>query len=137
MAVLPAATAHTHTLNTSAIVDSVEENVQASRRLLLLYNASTFLSKRHTSSISNNNNNISKSDGDGESSTSFDGSEEVYPDTRQQLECVTAMHRALVEGSLKVRIMNIHSCIKSGHTLWFNPGMRVTSRQLFLANRLS
>ncbi|XP_075967812.1 interleukin-1 receptor type 1 [Anarhichas minor] len=93
----------------TAIVDSVEENVQASRRLLLLYNASTFLSKRHTSSISNNNNIISKSSGgdDGESSTSFDGSEEVYPDTRQQLECVTAMHRALVEGSLKVILVEL------------------------------
>ncbi|KAF3843589.1 hypothetical protein F7725_002438 [Dissostichus mawsoni] len=44
-----------------AIVDSVEENIQASRRLLLLYTASTFMRKRLTSSISSNNNNITKS----------------------------------------------------------------------------
>ncbi|XP_068593066.1 interleukin-1 receptor type 1 [Cebidichthys violaceus] len=94
-----------------AIVDSVEENMQASRRLLLLYTASTFLSKRHTSSTSNNNNNVCKSDDDdGKSGTSFDGSgeeEEVCSDTRQQLECVTAMHRALLEGSLKVILVEL------------------------------
>ncbi|XP_054471513.1 interleukin-1 receptor type 1-like isoform X2 [Anoplopoma fimbria] len=100
-----------------AIVDSVEENIQASRRLLLLYTASTFISKRHTSSTSNNNNNISKSSDGGDngegktseisSSTSYDGSEDVYQDTRQQMECVTAMHRALMEGSLKVILVEL------------------------------
>ncbi len=95
-------------------MDSVEENIHASRRLLLLYTASTFINKRHTSSTSsNNNNNISKTSnsndsvesktGDSSSISSFDGGEEVYQDTRQQLECVAAMHRALLEGSLKVR----------------------------------
>uniref|UniRef100_A0A3B3XK17 Ig-like domain-containing protein n=1 Tax=Poecilia mexicana TaxID=48701 RepID=A0A3B3XK17_9TELE len=43
-----------------AIVDSVDENLQASRRVLLLYTASTFIKKRHTSSTSSNNNNITK-----------------------------------------------------------------------------
>ncbi|XP_056246050.1 interleukin-1 receptor type 1-like [Seriola aureovittata] len=101
-----------------AIVDSVEENIQASRRLLLLYTASTFASKRHTSSTSsNNNNNLSKNinskdnseskTGDNSSSKSFDGSDEVYPDTRQQLECVAAMHRVLLEGSLKVVLVEL------------------------------
>ncbi|XP_072253570.1 interleukin-1 receptor type 1 [Leuresthes tenuis] len=98
-----------------AMVDSVEENIEASRRFLLLYNASTFTSKRLTSS---NNNNISKnSDGSekiesntrdsSSSSLSLDGSDTVYTDTRQQLECVAAMHRALLEGSLKVILVEL------------------------------
>ncbi|XP_073329892.1 interleukin-1 receptor type 1-like isoform X2 [Pagrus major] len=96
-----------------AIVDSVEENIQASRRLLLLYTASTFTSKRHTSSMSSNNNNIiSKSSNtsdktDSCSNMSFDDSEDLYQDTRQQLECVAAMHRALLEGSLKVVLVEL------------------------------
>ena len=97
----------------AAIVDSVDNNIQASRRLLLLYNASTFTGKSHTSSVSSyNKNNISKnSDGinhnesrtSDNSSMSFDGSDEVHSDMRQQLECVAAMHRALLDASLKVR----------------------------------
>ncbi|XP_045910622.1 interleukin-1 receptor type 1-like [Micropterus dolomieu] len=95
-----------------AIVDSVEENIQASHRLLLLYTATTFTSKGHTSSP--RNNNISKSSESTESKTressssmSFDGSEEVHSDTRQQLECVAAMHRALLEESLKVVLVEL------------------------------
>uniref|UniRef100_A0A8P4KEV1 Interleukin-1 receptor type 1 n=1 Tax=Dicentrarchus labrax TaxID=13489 RepID=A0A8P4KEV1_DICLA len=76
-----------------SIVDSVEENIQASRRLLLIYTASSFTSKRHTSSTSSNNNNII--------------SKNIYEDTRQQLECVAAMHRALLEGSLKVVLVEL------------------------------
>ncbi|XP_076603917.1 interleukin-1 receptor type 1 [Chaetodon auriga] len=101
-----------------AIVNSVEENIQASRRLLLLYTASTFTGKRHTSSTSsNNNNNITKSSNlsdntenktrDDSNCMSFDDSEDVYLDTRQQLECVAAMHRALLEGSLKVVLVEL------------------------------
>ncbi|XP_056145869.1 interleukin-1 receptor type 1-like isoform X2 [Lampris incognitus] len=42
----------------TAIVDSVEENMQASRRLLLLYTASTFAyNSRNSGSCNNNNNN--------------------------------------------------------------------------------
>lgn len=95
------------------MVDSVEENIQASRRVLLLYTASSFTTKRHTSSTSSNNNNISKSDECGDESqrnasdsfsiTSSDVGDKVCKDTRQQLECVAAMHRVLIEGSLKVR----------------------------------
>lgn len=104
-----------------AIVDSVEENIQASRRLLLLYTATTFTSKGHTSSLSNNNNNISKSNESTESKTresssssmSFDGSEEVYSDTRQQLECVAAMHRALLEESLKVVLVELEEVTRA------------------------
>uniref|UniRef100_A0A087YHW2 Zmp:0000000936 n=1 Tax=Poecilia formosa TaxID=48698 RepID=A0A087YHW2_POEFO len=54
-----------------AIVDSVDENLQASRRVLLLYTASTFIKKRHTSSTS------------------------------------TSMNRALLEGSLKVILVEL------------------------------
>ncbi|KAK5920478.1 hypothetical protein CgunFtcFv8_024285 [Champsocephalus gunnari] len=101
-----------------AIVDSVEENIQASRRLLLLYTASTFMRKRLTSGISSNNNNITKSrdstenseskkESDRSSNTSFDGGEENYPDSRQQLERLAAMHRSLLEGSLKVILVEL------------------------------
>ncbi|KAK1903429.1 Interleukin-1 receptor type 1 [Dissostichus eleginoides] len=104
-----------------AIVDSVEENIQASRRLLLLYTASTFMRKRLTSSISSNNNNITKSsdsrdstenseskkESDRSRNMSFDGGEEIYPDSRQQLERLAAMHRSLLEGSLKVILVEL------------------------------
>ncbi|XP_062258860.1 interleukin-1 receptor type 1-like [Platichthys flesus] len=100
-----------------AIVDSVEENIQASRRLLLLYTASTFSSKRHTSSkssTSSNNNNLSKnnnSEDNGDSKMgegrSGERSEEVYPDTRQNLEVLLAMHKTLLEGSLKVVLVEL------------------------------
>ncbi|XP_017285669.1 interleukin-1 receptor type 1 [Kryptolebias marmoratus] len=97
-----------------AIVDSVDENIKSSRRFLLLYTASTFISKRHTSSVSSNNNNVSKnSDGKIESKTSdgsslgLDGGDKVFSDTRQYLECVAAMHRALLEGSLKVVLVEL------------------------------
>lgn len=91
-----------------AIVDSVEENIQASRCFILLYNASTFYNKRHTSTISNNNNISEIDDSKTENKTedcstrmSFDC--EVSSNPRQQLEVVAAMHRALLESSLKVR----------------------------------
>ncbi|XP_037542553.1 interleukin-1 receptor type 1 [Nematolebias whitei] len=97
-----------------AIVDSVDENIKLSRRVLLLYTASTFISKRHTGSTSSNNNNVSKnSDGKIESETrdtnimGLDGDDKVFSDTRQQLECVAAMHRALLEGSLKVVLVEM------------------------------
>lgn len=101
----------------AAIVDSVEENIQASRCLLLLYNASTF--KSHTSAISNNNNisEISDSSDKSESkhkdcgmSMGFDC--EVSSNPRHQLEVVAAMHKALLESSLKVRkhtLLNVDS----------------------------
>ncbi|XP_053295652.1 interleukin-1 receptor type 1 isoform X2 [Pleuronectes platessa] len=100
-----------------AIVDSVEENIQASRRLLLLYTASTFSSKKHTSSktsTSSINNNLSKnnnSEDNGESKMGEGGSgersEEVFPDTRQNLEVLLAMHKTLLEGSLKVVLVEL------------------------------
>ncbi|CAI5655285.1 unnamed protein product [Oreochromis niloticus] len=100
-----------------AMVDSVEENIQASRRVLLLYTASSFTTKRHTSSTSSNNNNISKSGECGDESqrhasdsfsiTSSDVSDKVCTDTRQQLERVAAMHRVLIEGSLKVVLVEL------------------------------
>ncbi|XP_034549104.1 interleukin-1 receptor type 1-like isoform X2 [Notolabrus celidotus] len=96
-----------------AIVDSVEENLRASRRVLLLYTASTFISKRHTSSTSSNNNNISKSSENNQGKTTDDSSmnyesdKDVYSYTRQPFECVAAMHRALLEGSLKVVLVEL------------------------------
>lgn len=93
------------------MVDSVEENLQASRRFILLYNASTFSIKRHSGS--NNNNIVTKDSiiGDGTESATADGSDagfiyeegDIYPDQRQQFEIVAGMHRALLEGSVKVR----------------------------------
>ncbi|XP_034549952.1 interleukin-1 receptor-like 2 [Notolabrus celidotus] len=95
-----------------AVVDSVEKNLQASRRVLLLYAASTFISKRHTRSPGSNKNNTTSRSRDcsrnNESgSTDFESDKEVYSDTRQQFECVAAMHRALLEGSLKVVLVEL------------------------------
>ncbi|XP_030614686.1 interleukin-1 receptor type 1-like isoform X2 [Archocentrus centrarchus] len=100
-----------------SLVDSVEENIQASRRVLLLYTASTFTTKRHTSSTSSNNNNISKSaecsvesernPSDSCSIMSSEVSDKVYTDTRQHLEYMAAMHRVLLEGSLKVVLVEL------------------------------
>ncbi|XP_062287912.1 interleukin-1 receptor type 1 isoform X1 [Scomber scombrus] len=101
-----------------AVVDSVHENIQASRRLLLLYTASTFISKSHTGSVSSHNNNNVSKDSDGinnnESKTgdningeSLDGGDGDYLDTRQQLECLEAMYKALMEGSLKVVLVEL------------------------------
>ncbi|XP_077947028.1 interleukin-1 receptor type 1 isoform X2 [Gasterosteus aculeatus] len=80
----------------TAVVDSVEENIQASRRLLLIYTAATFVGKRHAGSGSGNNNEVRPG-----------GGEDGHPDGRQQLECVTAMHRALLERSLKVILVEL------------------------------
>ncbi|XP_054887868.1 interleukin-1 receptor type 1-like [Poeciliopsis prolifica] len=100
-----------------AIVDSVDENLQASRRVLLLYTASTFIKERHTSGTGSNNNNITKtgeevdqiqsrtSEGDG--SLGFGGDDKTFSDTRQHLECVASLNRALLEGSLKVILVEL------------------------------
>ncbi|KAM9342106.1 interleukin-1 receptor type 1-like isoform 2-T3 [Pholidichthys leucotaenia] len=95
-----------------AVVDSIEENLQASRCFLLLYNASTF-----SSTSSSNNNNICKTSecsDKKEMETSFSSSslslhslDKLYPDTRQELECVDAMHRALLDKSLKVVLVEL------------------------------
>ncbi|XP_029968628.1 interleukin-1 receptor type 1 [Salarias fasciatus] len=98
-----------------ALVESVEENIHASRRVLLLYTASTFSWRGQTSSAySNNNNNVSKSGDGGPECERLSG--EVGPglqsdpadlDSRQQLECVEAVHRALVERSLQVVLVEL------------------------------
>lgn len=97
------------------MVDLVEESMQASRRFILLYNASTFSRKRRRSS-SNNNNNISKDSITGDSTESHTGfsydDEDVYPDQRQQFEVVAGMHRALLEESLKVRTSIIFTYVQ-------------------------
>ncbi|XP_041662411.1 interleukin-1 receptor-like 2 [Cheilinus undulatus] len=96
-----------------AIVDSVEESLKASRCVLLLYTASTFISKKHTG----NDNKISKSSNsyeksgiktkDESSSGIYDGEKEFYPDAKQQFTCAVAMHKALMEGSLKVILVEL------------------------------
>lgn len=96
----------------AATVDSVEENLEASRCFLLLYGATTFCGKtRPSSTYSNNNNNIVMESplgepggggGGGPDGGCFDGTEEFCPDPRQRLEVVFATHRALLEGTLKV-----------------------------------
>ncbi|XP_047457303.1 interleukin-1 receptor type 1 [Mugil cephalus] len=95
-----------------AMVDSVEENLQASRRLILLYTASTFIKQRHTSSTSSNNNNVSKNNethttSETGGSISSDGDDKIYPDAKHHFVCVEAMHRALIEGSLKVVLVEL------------------------------
>uniref|UniRef100_A0A668AJF0 Zmp:0000000936 n=1 Tax=Myripristis murdjan TaxID=586833 RepID=A0A668AJF0_9TELE len=94
-----------------AIVNAVEENMQASRRLLLIYTASTFTCRRQNSSFSNNNNNnITKSDGDGgnsDGSDSVDGGDGGCVNAGQQFECEMAMYRMLLEGSLKVVLVEL------------------------------
>ncbi|XP_027879175.1 interleukin-1 receptor-like 1 isoform X1 [Xiphophorus couchianus] len=100
-----------------AVVDSVDENLQASRRVLLLYTASTFIKKRHTSSTSSNNNNITKvgeeadqiqsGTSEGNGGVGFGGDDKAFSDTRQHLECVASMNRALLEGSLKVILVEL------------------------------
>lgn len=122
----------------AAMVDSVQENLQASRRFMLLYNASTYCTKTHT--CSNNNNIISKdgiindgtesqtedsssSGGGGSSSTGFTCEDDhMYAAQRQQLEIVVGMHEALLEGSLKVRDPHFPSAVQylsDLHWSWF------------------
>ncbi|XP_043987741.1 interleukin-1 receptor type 1-like isoform X2 [Gambusia affinis] len=101
-----------------AVVDSVDENLQASRRVLLLYTASTFIKERHTSSTSSNNNNIITKIGEevdqiesrtseGDGGVGYGGYDKAFSDTRQHLECVASMSRALLEGSLKVILVEL------------------------------
>ncbi|XP_075993921.1 interleukin-1 receptor type 1-like isoform X2 [Genypterus blacodes] len=94
-----------------ALVDSVEENIQASRCLLLLYTASTFTRKHSSSSTGSNNNNISKSSENSIDNSSDrmieDGSDGRCGDGRQHVERVSAMHRALLEGLLKVVLVEM------------------------------
>ncbi|CAJ1079099.1 interleukin-1 receptor type 1-like [Xyrichtys novacula] len=97
-----------------AIVDSVEENLHASRQVLLLYTASTFVSEEHTSKSdkitptgTDCNSNSERKTTDDNSKMNYDDNKNVYSDTRQQLECVAVMHRALLEGSLKVVLVEL------------------------------
>ncbi|XP_019736218.1 interleukin-1 receptor type 1 isoform X2 [Hippocampus comes] len=78
-----------------AMVDTVHENMLASRRLLLLYGASSFTcthSRHHLNNRHTNNNNLG---------------EDVCLDTRRQYEWTVAMHQALVEGTLKVVLVEL------------------------------
>ncbi|KAM6970589.1 interleukin-1 receptor type 1-like [Aplochiton taeniatus] len=72
-----------------AIVESADESMQASRRLLLLYTASTFSSTKTSP---------------GRDSVSRD---QELPESGQQYERVAAMHRALLEGSLQVVLVEL------------------------------
>lgn len=90
----------------AAIVDSVEENIEVSRRFLLVYDATTFCGKKRPSSTYSNNNNIVMEsqcgDPGGTDGMYFNKTEGISQDPRQRLEVVFATHRALLEGTLKV-----------------------------------
>lgn len=90
----------------AAMVDSVEENIAVSRRVLLVYDGATFCDKKRPSSTYSNNNNIVMENQCGEPGGTdglcFDGIQEIPQDPRQRLEVVFATHRALLEGTLKV-----------------------------------
>ncbi|XP_077435385.1 interleukin-1 receptor type 2 isoform X2 [Vanacampus margaritifer] len=79
-----------------AMVDSVHDNMLASRRLLLLYGASSFSCTHshhhHHHNTNNNNNNLG---------------EEVCLDQQRQHECTVGMHQALMEGTLKVVLVEL------------------------------
>ncbi|XP_034042073.1 LOW QUALITY PROTEIN: interleukin-1 receptor type 1 [Thalassophryne amazonica] len=97
-----------------SVMESVEENIQASRRLLLLYDASTFMYRQRKSRTSCINNNISQKNSESEESNTnesgtscIDTGDGGGPDVRQQLECIIAMHRVLLEGTLKVVLVEM------------------------------
>ncbi|XP_049584567.1 interleukin-1 receptor type 1 [Syngnathus scovelli] len=86
-----------------AMVDSVHDNMLASRRLLLLYGASPFTCThrhhhRHDNKHTNINNNNSNNNNLGE---------ELCLDPRSQHECIVAMHQVLMEGTLKVVLVEL------------------------------
>uniref|UniRef100_A0A3B4BHG4 Uncharacterized protein n=1 Tax=Periophthalmus magnuspinnatus TaxID=409849 RepID=A0A3B4BHG4_9GOBI len=83
-----------------AAVDSVEKNLQVSRRIILLYTASTF-SKKYCSS-NNNNRLLSRP-----MKLGSQCGEDICGHVRTPLECVNAMHRALLERSLKVILVEL------------------------------
>ncbi|XP_015234385.1 PREDICTED: interleukin-1 receptor type 1-like [Cyprinodon variegatus] len=97
-----------------AIVDSVDENLQASRKVLLLYTATTFMGKGNTNSSSNIITKISEGGDEIESmnnesscTVDVDDGDKDFSDMRQQLECVAAMYKALLEGSIKVVLVEM------------------------------
>lgn len=94
-----------------AIVDSVEENIEVSRRFLLVYDATTFCGKKRPSSTYSNNNNIVMEsqcgDPGGTDGVYFNKTEGISQDPRQRLEVVFATHRALLEGTLKVVLVEL------------------------------
>uniref|UniRef100_A0A8C6TH85 Zmp:0000000936 n=1 Tax=Neogobius melanostomus TaxID=47308 RepID=A0A8C6TH85_9GOBI len=94
-------------LPAEAVTDSVEENLKVSRRIILLYTASTFSHKYCSNKnmllpISKEHLTTSKEHLD----TSKD-CEDTCGHARTQLECMVAMHRALLERSLKVILVEL------------------------------
>ncbi|KAJ8012962.1 hypothetical protein DPEC_G00048330 [Dallia pectoralis] len=69
-----------------AIVDAVEESIQASRRLILVYSGTTFGSQGHSDTNNDTNRTM---------------------DACQSFERQTAMHSALLEGSLQVILVEL------------------------------
>ncbi|KAK6315265.1 hypothetical protein J4Q44_G00147940 [Coregonus suidteri] len=88
-----------------AIVDAVEESMLASRRLLLVYSGSTFCSGSHSDSSS--------------------GVLEAW----QSFERQTAMHRALLEGSLKVVLVELEEVSPTQLTLFPESVRHLRERQ--------
>ncbi|XP_074551731.1 interleukin-1 receptor type 1-like [Halichoeres trimaculatus] len=96
-----------------AIVDSVEENLQASRRVLLLYTASTFISKRHASSTTSIDNKTTSGSSDCSKNTEKKNTDEnrnMNSDCDNQqpkFEYAAALHKDLLEGSLRVVLVEL------------------------------
>ncbi|XP_061923400.1 interleukin-1 receptor type 1-like [Entelurus aequoreus] len=90
-----------------AMVDSVQDNMLASRRLLLLYSASSFTCSNSSNNNSNKNNNNNNSNNNNNNNSNNNIGEGVCLDGRRQHECVTAMHRALLEDTLKVILVEL------------------------------
>ncbi|XP_061649378.1 interleukin-1 receptor-like 2 isoform X3 [Phyllopteryx taeniolatus] len=84
-----------------ATVDSVHDNMMASRRLLLLYGASSFACthRHHNDKQTNNNNN--------NNTNNNNVGEYACLEPRRQHECAVAMHQALMEGTLKVVLVEL------------------------------
>ncbi|XP_024142873.2 interleukin-1 receptor type 1 [Oryzias melastigma] len=80
-------------------VDSVEENIQASRCFILLYTASTFICRQQTNGTCSNSSDKTRKT---QSTCDRECSESMH-----HLECVAAMHRSLLEGSLKVVLVEL------------------------------
>ncbi|CAL8321152.1 unnamed protein product [Merluccius merluccius] len=102
----------------SALVDSVEENMRASRRLILIYTSSTFTGCHNGNGDPNRGGgerDASESCNDGTSPGHTTPAQTTPGNTlpghksegHQSFECQLAMHRALLEESLKVLLVEM------------------------------
>uniref|UniRef100_A0A8C6TGV7 Zmp:0000000936 n=1 Tax=Neogobius melanostomus TaxID=47308 RepID=A0A8C6TGV7_9GOBI len=95
-----------------AVTDSVEENLKVSRRIILLYTASTFSHNTSQMDINTTNNHLNSRmvhfcPSEDPNNDSPQSCEDTCGHARTQLECMAAMHRALLERSLKVILVEL------------------------------